>query len=155
MQLLDLNGNRTQAVYPTGVTANCAYDVMDRLSTLKDGASQTPHTLATYSYDSLGRVTEVALGNGTTVTPSYDLINQIRQPIAGEMPTKQKMGPCEASSSTEAVCERLACIHPDVSMHGPTPIQHSSLPTTEIHRIDCQPWRLQETCPTDFILPSR
>jgi YD repeat-containing protein len=56
------------------VVANCAYDALGRVTTLKDGSS---HTLASYSYDSLDRVTAVALGNGTTETPTYDLLNRL------------------------------------------------------------------------------
>ncbi len=70
----DLDGNRLSAAYPTGVTANCAYDALDRLSTLQDGSS---HTLASYTYDSLDRPTLINLGNGTTETPGYDLLNRL------------------------------------------------------------------------------
>jgi YD repeat-containing protein len=70
----DLDGNRLSAAYPTGVTANCAYDALGRVSTLQDGSS---HTLASYTYDSLNRPTAIALGNGTTETPTYDLLNRL------------------------------------------------------------------------------
>ena len=70
----DLDGNRLNATYPTGVSANVAYDYSSRPQTLKDGAG---NTLATFSFDSLGRPTGLALGNGTTVTPSFDLINRV------------------------------------------------------------------------------
>ena len=79
----------------------------------------------------------------------------MKQPIAGVMPTKQKIKAEQASSSTEAVCERLACIHPDASMHGPTPIQHSSLPTTEFHRIDSHPWPSAKDLPYRFHPPQQ
>ena len=56
------------------MTANCAYDALDRLKKLKDGTS---HALATYTYDSARPGHRVALGNGSTVTPSYDLLNRL------------------------------------------------------------------------------
>jgi YD repeat-containing protein len=70
----DLNGNRLTANYPTGVTAKGGYDALNWMTTLKDAAN---NLLATNSYDSLDRVTGVALGNGTSVTPSFDLADRL------------------------------------------------------------------------------
>ncbi|MCE0522010.1 MAG: hypothetical protein LV480_03770 [Methylacidiphilales bacterium] len=70
----DLDGNRLNSTYPTSVTVKRAYDASDRLSTLKDGSN---NTMATFSFDTLDRVTGVSLANSTTVSYSYDLLNRL------------------------------------------------------------------------------
>jgi len=70
----DLDGNRLNSEYPTGLTVKRSYDTSDRLTTLRDGSN---NTMATVSYDIADRATGLSLGNSTTVSYGYDLLNRL------------------------------------------------------------------------------
>lgn len=64
----DLNGNRTQLVYPDGRTVTYTYDADNRLDTLLawDGG------LTDYDYDEAGRLITTTLPNGVVSVNGYD-----------------------------------------------------------------------------------
>jgi RHS repeat-associated protein len=70
----DLDGKRLTSTYPTGIEVKRAYDSSGRLSTLEDGGS---NVMATYSYDTLDRMTGATLANTTSISYSYDLLNRL------------------------------------------------------------------------------
>ena len=74
--LYDSDGNRTQVTFPDGSYFTYAFDGVDRLEDIYEGAA-TP--LAAYSYDTAGRVIQLARGaNVTTTTYGYDGISRLR-----------------------------------------------------------------------------
>lgn len=73
--LYDSDGNRTKVVFPDGSYFIYAYDGIDRLEDIYEGAS-TP--LTAYSYDTAGRLNQLTRGAGvTTTTYGYDGISRL------------------------------------------------------------------------------
>lgn len=65
----DAAGNRTQITWPDTFFVTTSYDALNRPLNIKENGSTS---LAIYSYDDIGRRTNVTLGNGTTVERTYD-----------------------------------------------------------------------------------
>ena len=70
----DSNGGRLTSAYPTGITVKQVYDSSSRLWKLKDGSDSI---MATFSYDSAGRVTGTVLANSTSVSYGQDLLSRL------------------------------------------------------------------------------
>jgi RHS repeat-associated protein len=70
----DLAGNRLSSAYPGGVTVKGVYDSSGRFWKPEDGSS---NVLGTRSYDVGGRATGLSLANGTSITPSFDLVSRL------------------------------------------------------------------------------
>jgi RHS repeat-associated protein len=68
----DLNGNRTSVAYPGGRTLTSAYDPMNRLETVTDGAKVT-----TYTYDKNGNRLSCEYPNGVMNLYTYDAVNRV------------------------------------------------------------------------------
>lgn len=64
----DLNGNRTQLVYPDGRTVTYTYDADNRLDSLLDWS----RGLTDYDYDEAGRLITTTLPNGVVSVNGYD-----------------------------------------------------------------------------------
>ena len=76
-------GNQTQCVYPGGRTITCAYDELERASTMTD-----PAPVVTYDYVGPQRVARRDLGNGSRTDYSYDGITGVPNP-PGDFGVKQ------------------------------------------------------------------
>ncbi len=70
----DANGNRTRLTYPGSSYITYWYDELNRLTDIKDSASQV---IAHYDYDALFRRTELDYANSTQATYYYDAINRL------------------------------------------------------------------------------
>ena len=70
----DAASNLKKITYPDGKTVTYSYDALNRLQTVSiDWLSE----VATYIYDSAGRLTGISQFNGTIVTPGYDNANRL------------------------------------------------------------------------------
>ena len=63
----DAASNRTHLIYPDGVDIQYTYDVLNRMETVKQGTA----TLASYTYDDLGRTVGISRPNSTATSVSY------------------------------------------------------------------------------------
>ena len=72
----DANGNRAKLIYPDSSYITYVYDALNRLTDIKDAASQV---VCRYAYDSLSRRVSTTLLNGTSATYSYDAINRLTE----------------------------------------------------------------------------
>jgi RHS repeat-associated protein len=70
-------GNQMQCTYPGGRTINRAYDALERVQTVADGAGPT---VATYAYVGPARVERRTLGNGTRMDYVYDGLSGVPNP---------------------------------------------------------------------------
>ena len=74
----DLAGDRTQITWPDSFYVNYVYDVLQRATKVEEeGAVSGVGLLATYTYDSLGRLTAVTRGNGANTSIGYDGADRI------------------------------------------------------------------------------
>ncbi|MBU0832117.1 MAG: hypothetical protein KKH33_07005 [Alphaproteobacteria bacterium] len=73
-------GQRTKITYPgSGLYVDYVRDVTGQVTHIREnGASTGVGALATYSYDSLGRVTGINFGNGTSRSYAYDAASRLQ-----------------------------------------------------------------------------
>ncbi|MCW2404397.1 RHS repeat-associated protein [Sphingobium sp. B1D7B] len=75
----DPAGRRTKITYPgSGLYVDYVRDTTGQVTNIREnGATTGVGALATYSYDSLGRVTGIAFGNGTSRSYAYDAASRL------------------------------------------------------------------------------
>jgi RHS repeat-associated protein len=71
-------GQRTQSVDQDGFTVNYSYDSLGRLSELTDGSG---NLIVQYKYDNLGRLQQKLNGNGTSTTYGYDAAGNLTSEV--------------------------------------------------------------------------
>jgi RHS repeat-associated protein len=73
----DAAGRRVRQTWNDGVYVTYDYDAAGMVTAIREnGATSGAGVLATYAYDSLGRMTGMTRGNGTTTSTSYDAISR-------------------------------------------------------------------------------
>ncbi|MDK2858379.1 MAG: hypothetical protein PWQ89_1498 [Verrucomicrobiota bacterium] len=78
----DLNGNRTNIVYPGGLIVGYSYDEENRLASVS--AQNTNGTYAfSFGYDGASRLTGISYPNGINVTVGYDAESRVTNYIHG------------------------------------------------------------------------
>ncbi len=73
----DLNGNRTNIVYPGGLVVSYEYDEENRLSDVSISAPSAPLREFSFSYDGASRLTGMSCPNGVVSTVGYDAESRI------------------------------------------------------------------------------
>ena len=77
--LYDAAGRRIRATWPDAFYVTYDYDVTGAATHVREnGATSGAGVLATYSYDNLGRLSQIARGNGVTSSMSYDASSQLQ-----------------------------------------------------------------------------
>jgi RHS repeat-associated protein len=82
----DKNGNRTELTWPNAAKTSYAYDGLDRMSVLYDGAIGSPVEMVTYSYNSRGLRSSQAARYGPLSSFGYDpagRLNALSHNVAG------------------------------------------------------------------------
>jgi RHS repeat-associated protein len=72
----DLNGNRTNIVYPGGLVVSYAYDAEDRLESVTTKYTNDTKTTS-FNYDSASRLTNIVYPNGVNSSFSYDAESRV------------------------------------------------------------------------------
>ena len=73
----DLNGNRTNIVYPGGLSVGYSYDAENRLSGVAVSAPSEPLREFSFAYDGASRLTGMSYPNGVNSSFGYDAENKV------------------------------------------------------------------------------
>ena len=73
----DLNGNRTNIIYPGGLSVCYTYDAENRLSGVAVSAPSEPLREFSFAYDGASRLTSMSYPNGVNATFGYDAESKV------------------------------------------------------------------------------